>query len=403
MNPWLFCLLLAPAVSAQEPLVRLGIDRPEALRELVRGRTVGIVANHSSVNAAGEHLVDLLVRDPEVNVRALFAPEHGIRGNQVGSIADGKDEATGLPVHSLYGKTRKPTAAMLSGIDTLVFDIQDVGARFYTFISTMKHAMEAAFEHGLRFIVLDRPNPLGGEIVEGPLLERDQISFIGCAQLPIRHGMTVGELARLFARKGALGEGDRDLDLHVVRMEGWKRSHLWSDLGMPFPQTSPNMPTFETALVYPGMCLLEGTNLNEGRGTEAPFLQFGAPFFDERLAKALEGTPGIALERVTFTPHPIEGKVKNPRFDGELCHGLRIRVTDARSLRSVAFALRMLEHVRAYYPDALEVNAARLARTVGNRALVDDLMAGRAMKPWIERSEREAAAFARQRRSFLLY
>ncbi|MBU1674234.1 DUF1343 domain-containing protein, partial [bacterium] len=277
------------------------------------------------------------------DLRALFGPQHGLRGETQDNMVewDGfHDPVTGLPVYSLYGEHRKPTAAMLRGIDTLVVDLQDIGARYYTFVWTLLHCLEACAEQGKRVVVLDRPNPLGGDR-EGNVLDMRWRSFVGLAPIPMRHGLTIGEMALCF----------RDLydllvELEVVRMEGWRPGMLFDETGLPWVMPSPNMPTLDTALVYPGMCLLEGTELSEGRGTTRPFEICGAPYVDPaRLAAAMadHGLPGCAFRPLHFEP-------AFQKHAGRLCGGVQIHVFDRDSFLPVQTAIALLAAVRALWP-----------------------------------------------------
>ena len=244
----------------------------------------GLVTNHTGLAADGTSTIDLLFRSKICRLVALFSPEHGIRGTMDEKVGSSVDEATGLPVHSLYGDSRRPTAEMLKDIDVLVFDLQDIGARFYTYIATMAYCMEEAAKANIPFIVLDRPNPIGGTRVEGPMLDADKTSFNGYMPLPVRHGMTVGELARYFNTENRIGA-----QLQVVPMRGWRRSYYFWDTGQVWVDPSPNMRSMPAALLYPGVCLLERTNLSVGRGTDRPFEIIGAPWIEpRRLVAALQ-------------------------------------------------------------------------------------------------------------------
>ncbi len=310
------------------------------------GKRVGLVANPTAVTRRLVHAADLLHGARGVRLEALFGPEHGVRGDaQYMAAVDGeRDPRTGLPVHSLYGATReslRPTRAQLEGLDVLVFDVQDVGARYYTYQATMMLCMEAAAEAGKGFVVLDRPNPIGGVLVEGPGLHPGFESFCGLHDLAVRHGLTVGELALLFRAERKL-----DLDLEVVPCRGWRRGALFRDTGLPWVLPSPNMPTPETALVYPGLCLLEGTNLSEGRGTTRPFELFGAPWLDgHRLAEDLakERLPGVLFRPASFMP-------TWDKHGGTRCHGVELFVADARRFRPFRTGLAAVVHARAQDP-----------------------------------------------------
>jgi uncharacterized protein YbbC (DUF1343 family) len=338
----------APALvyrSGAEQLVESGFA-------MLRGKRIGLLVNHTA-RLDSLHLSDVLHQTEEVELVALFAPEHGIRGDaDAGEVIEGSvDQQTGVPVFSLYGESRKPSPASLAGLDALVFDIQDIGARFYTYISSMGLAMQAAAEAGISFVVLDRPNPLGGEYVSGYLMEPAFKSFVGQYPIPVAHGLTVGELAQMIKGEGFL-EDLEDLDLQVVKMEGWKRAMLWPETSQEWRPTSPNIPDFETALVYPGTCFFEAVEASEGRGTLRPFLQVGAPWIDtDRLMATLKGygLEGIAFESTQFTPHSIEGMASNPRFQGELQNGVRLRVTDAHAYDPLATGIYL---VAAFYTQA---------------------------------------------------
>lgn len=274
---------------------------------------------------------------------ALFGPEHGVWANaqDLIEVDDSRDPATGLPVKSLYGKTRIPTAEMLAGLDALVFDLQDVGSRYYTFIYTMLHALTACAERGLRFVVLDRPNPLGGVVVDGNVLQEEYRSFVGLHPLAVRHGMTVGELALLFRDELGL-----TVDLTVVKMRGWRREMTFEETGLPWIAPSPNMPTVDTAFVYPGGCLIEGTNLSEGRGTTRPFELLGAPWVDAwRLARDLEKErlPGVRFRPAFFSP-------TFHKYAGRLCGGIQVHVTDRRRFRAFLTYLLVIAHARRQDP-----------------------------------------------------
>jgi uncharacterized protein YbbC (DUF1343 family) len=310
----------------------------------LRGQRVGLIANPTSVDRRMHHLADLLHLAPNVELVGLFGPEHGIRADAQDMIGvdSGLDSRTGVAVHSLYGRDEaslSPSAGHLAGIDVLVFDIQDVGSRYYTFAATMLYAMKKAASCGLRFVVLDRPNPIGGLEVEGPTLQPGFESFVGAFHIPIRHGLTVGELATL-----ARAELRLDLDLTVVPCAGWKRAMLWADTGLPWVLPSPNMPTPDTALVYPGGCLIEGTNLSEGRGTTRPFELWGAPWLDpDALADSVRDTPGVL-------PRPCAFRPMFHKHAGEVCFGVQPHVTEPARFRPVAFYTRLIAAARAQDP-----------------------------------------------------
>ena len=319
--------------------VRTGLDVWEAEQfRALRGLRVGAIVNPTSVDGRFRHLADLLGAAPGVTLAALFGPEHGVRGEvqYMEAVREAKDPRTGVPMYSLYGSTvesLRPRREWLEGLDVVVFDIQDVGARYYTYVYTMALAMEACAKAGVRFVVLDRPNPLGGERVEGNLVEPGFRSFVGMYPLPNRHGMTLGELARMLNAEERFG-----CDLAVVPCLGWSRSMRWTETGLAFISPSPNMPTPDTAQVYPGMCLLEGTNLSEGRGTCRPFEQFGAPYLDAHgIAAALERhrLPGLRVRAAYFVP-------TWDKHRGAGCAGAFLHVTDPAVFPSVRTGLAVV-------------------------------------------------------------
>ena len=326
--------------------VNTGLDRlaAEAFTRL-KGRRVGLLVHPASVDQRMRPAVELIRESGAVDLKTLFGPQHGILGQTQDNMIEWEgftDGSTGLPVHSLYGKHRKPTGAMLDDLDVLVIDLQDVGARYYTFIWTMLLCMEACAEHGVQVMVLDRPNPIGGQLTEGTVLDPEFRSFVGLAPIPMRHGMTAGELARFFVRWLEL-----DLDLEVVWMEGWKRDMDFAATGLPWVMPSPNMPTLDTALVYPGGCLLEGTTLSEGRGTTRPFEIFGAPYVDpEILAGVLTdwSLPGCRFRPLHFEP-------TFHKYAGEVCGGVQVHVADPTTFEAVTTYTAAISAVLNRWPD----------------------------------------------------
>lgn len=394
-----FVALLGPAVNCPAA-VRTGLDQVARYQDLFAGKRVGIIANHTSYNRDGIHVVDVFRQMPDVRVVALFGPEHGFRGIAEAGVRVGDeiDTATGLPIHSLYGKTRKPTPEMLADVDVLVFDIQDVGARFYTYLYTMSLAMEAAAEGGKRFVVLDRPNPINGLQVEGPILERAFASFVGMYPVPVRYGLTIGEFARMVNGEGWLAGGIRS-DLTVVPLTGWRRE-LWYDrTGLRFIRPSPNMPDLETAALYPGLCLLEGTNLSEGRGTPKPFRQFGAPWIDAKaLASRLNALnlPGLRFVPTVFTPTAS-------KHQGSECHGVEIILTDRDRLEPFWTGVLIVNEVHWLHPDRFEWRAAHFDRLCGTAVIREAIIARKPLQPLKAAWTAESGAFDRTRQKYYLY
>ena len=381
----------APAPPRGPVWTGLDVLREEGFRRLA-GRRVGLLTNRTGRARDGASTIDLLADAPGVELAALFSPEHGIRGEFDGPVASGRDAATGLPIHSLYGDTRRPTAAMLHGLDTLVVDLQDAGARFYTYATTMAYMLEAAARHGLRVVVLDRPNPIGGGGVEGPRLDEDSLGFTGYFPSPVRHGLTLGELARLFNGERAIGA-----DLEVVAMRGWTRAHWFDETGLTWVDPSPNLRNVHQATLYPGIGAVEGANLSVGRGTDTPFEQVGAPWIDgPALARELNraGLPGLRVYPVSFTPD-------GSRFADELCHGVFLLVTDRDALRPVRLGLEVAAALHRLHGDAFDLDA--VARLFGSRAMVDRIRAGDPTWAIAAGWDDGAAAWRRLAAPYLLY
>jgi uncharacterized protein YbbC (DUF1343 family) len=388
--------------GAPGPRVRTGLERVlHECSDLIARRRIGLVTSASAVTADVTPAADAL--GAVGTLVALFAPEHGLAAHEAdGAQVDSSIDAhSGLPLYSLYGETKKPTAAMLSGIDALVFDIQDVGARFYTYIWTLSYVLEAAAEHHMPVVVLDRPNPINGLALEGPLLEPGYASFVGRYPIPLRHGMTVGELARMFDAEQELGAS-----LTVVPMGGWEREMWYDRTGLPWVPPSPAMPKLETAIVYPGTCLLEGTNVSAGRGTSTPFELIGAPWIDAyRLAAALNGLslPGVRFRPASFRPW-------TDKHAGAACQGVYLHVLDRETFRPLATGLHILSVLRTLWPQAFEW----LGTSWEGRPPHFDLLIGNGwVRGWIDegRPVDEIVAqwrgtlvqFEQQRQPYLLY
>jgi uncharacterized protein YbbC (DUF1343 family) len=385
--------------------VRSGLDQLLARPSIVRGLRFGLIANPTAVTSGLVHAVPALHRRRGARLQALFGPEHGIWADaqDLVEVEDSRDPLTGLPVFSLYGKTRVPTAERLARLDALVFDVQDVGARYYTFVYTMLHALEACAAHGKVLIVLDRPNPLGGDVLDGNVLDPEYLSFVGLHPLAARHGLTVGELALMFREERGL-----DVDLRVVRMRGWTRSMFYEETGLPWVPPSPNMPTVDTAFVYPGACLVEGTNLSEGRGTTRPFELVGAPWLDPwALARDLgrERIPGVSFRPVFFTP-------TFHKHAGRPCGGVAVHVTDRLRFPAFLAYLLLIHHARGQAPKKFawrdppyEYEHVKrpidiLCGTSEVRRAIDGGLSPRRFRA---RWRRDLQAFRRRRAPYLLY
>ncbi|MCT4477503.1 DUF1343 domain-containing protein [Peribacillus frigoritolerans] len=366
-------------------------------KNVLSGKKVGLITNPTGIDSKLTSIVDLLHDDPDINLTALFGPEHGVRGDaQAGaSVEYYIDEKTGLPVYSLYGKTKKPTPEMLKDVEVLVFDIQDVGTRYYTYIYTMAYAMEAAKENDIPFIVLDRPNPQGGESVDGPVLEPEFSSFVGLYPIPLKHGMTVGELATLFNKEFNIGA-----DLKVIKMKGWKRDMDYDDTGLPFVLPSPNMPAVSTTFVYPATGLIEGTNVSEGRGTTKPFELIGAPYInsDELAGKLNElRLPGVKFRAASFTP-------TFSKHAGKLSHGVEIYITDREEFKAVPTGLHIIKTIQDLYPDDFEFLAAKnFNLLIGNGWVMSRIEEGSSVNEIMKEYQVKQDAFKKVRKNYLLY
>jgi uncharacterized protein YbbC (DUF1343 family)/CubicO group peptidase (beta-lactamase class C family) len=355
----------APAAAKTEPTLN-GIDVLKADGyKLLQGRKVGLVTNHTGRALTGESTIDLLAKAPGVRLVALFSPEHGIRGAVDEAVASSRDEQTGLPVHSLFGETNRPTAQMLEGIDTMVFDIADVGVRFYTYETTMAYVMEEAAKRKIKMVVLDRVNPIDGFTVEGPALDKSLLGFVGYFPMPVRHGMTMGELAKLFNAENKIGA-----DLVVVPVKNWTREEWFDETGIPWINPSPNMRNLTEAALYPGVCLIEGTNVSVGRGTDSPFEHFGAPWIDgPKLAAALNARkiPGVRFYPTSFTPTAS-------RFKGEACSGVFMIVTSRAALQPVRLGVEIASALVRQHGSTFE--ADKMLRLLGSPKVLERIKAG---------------------------
>ncbi|HUG38917.1 MAG TPA: DUF1343 domain-containing protein [Longimicrobiales bacterium] len=397
----------APEGGVASATSRVMVGAEVLLRDslhLVRGRRVGLITNHTGIYPSGDDgapasTIDMLHAAPGLDLVALYSPEHGLQGRaEAGEeVASGHDPATGLPIHSLYTSGRRPTPAMLEGVDVLVFDIQDIGTRYYTYVWTMALAMQAAGEAGLPFIVLDRPNPIGGHLVQGNVLDPAFATFVGLYPVPMRHGLTAGELARLL-----VGEHGIDVDLTVIPAVGWYRSEWFDETGLHWVAPSPNMPSLASATHYPGTCLFEGTNLSVGRGTASAFQHIGAPWLDAPgIVVRLEALalPGVRFEAVTFTPEaPGDGK-----FAGQRVRAIRFVATDRDRYDPTRAAIAALIEIRRTHPAELQWNVSHFDRLAGTDRVRNAVLAGASLEEVAGSWAAEVRAFEALRRPYLLY
>ena len=393
-NAAFLAALLCAAPAAGRTWNGIDVLEKEKFKAL-RGAKVALLTNHTGVNRNGVPTLELLLERADVDVVSVLAPEHGMKGRvEHGEAFEDEKRADGLVVHSLYGKTKRPTGEMLAGVDTIVYDIQDVGARFYTYIATMAMAMEEAAERGIRFVVLDRPNPIRGDILEGDVLDPETRRLTGYFPLPVRYGLTPGEVARWVNAVRDIGA-----DVTVVPLRGWKRSTWFSETGLPFVPPSPNIPTLRQTLLYPGIGCFEATNVSVGRGTEAPFEQFGAPWIDSdglvaRLREA--GLEGLLFEPVEFIP-------RTDLYAGVACRGVRIIVTDrARARPFDAFVTAFL-YLAERYPDAFVPDWEEVRVVTGSRDLEAVVRGERSLEEYRAGIAERLAAFRSSVRPYLLY
>jgi uncharacterized protein YbbC (DUF1343 family) len=389
VHPW----FQTPAFPASGAGTLTGIDVLEAQKFApLSGKRIGLITNQTGIDRKGRSTIDLLAHAPGVKLVALFSPEHGIRGTLDERFPSSTDAATGLSVYSLYGETLRPTDAMLEGLDALVFDIQDAGVRFYTYITTMGYAMEAAAAHHIAFYVLDRPDPLGGERVEGPMLDRDRTNFVGYFPMPVRMGMTLGEMAQMINAENKIG-----CDLHVIRMRNWKRSDWFDETGLPWVNPSPNLHSAYAEILYPGLEILQAGGVSVGRGTGHPFEFVGAPWIHgDELAGDLnrQKIPGVRFEATQFTP-------SSGSYKGQLCPGVKVVVTDRNALEPLRMGMEIALALEKLYPDKFE--PSKMIELVGNSATIKQLMAGTSAAAIVEGWNQELEEFRKIRAKYLLY
>jgi len=393
VHPWFQGSAYAASQAAPSGNTLTGIDVLEAQNFApLAGKHVGLITNQTGIDRHGRSTIDLLVHAPGVKLVALFSPEHGIRGAVDARVSSATDEATGLPIYSLYGETERPTDAMLKGIDVLVFDVQDAGVRFYTYITTMGYAMEAAAAHHIPFYLLDRPDLLGAERIEGPMLDRERTNFVGYFPMPVRMAMTLGEMAKMFNVEKKIG-----CDLHVVRLQNWRRAFWWDQTGLPWVNPSPNLRSAEAGILYPGLEILQAGGVSVGRGTPQPFQVLGAPWIHgEEFSTYLNqrSIPGVRFEPEKFTPD-------SGLYKGELCEGVRISLADRNALESVRMGLTIASALGTLYPGKFDT--AKMIELVGNTSTIDQLAVGGDPAAIVAGWKKSLDVFRRTRAKYLIY
>ena len=379
--------------SGRPGRVQTGLDVLEAQKFApLRGKHVGLITNHTGLDSEGRSTADLLLHAAGVHLVALFSPEHGLAGRNDEKVASSKDAATGLPIFSLYDENRRPTDEMLKGIDALVFDIQDAGVRFYTYTATMGYCMEEAAKHKIAFYVLDRPNPIGGNIVEGPMLDADKTSFVAYFPLPVRYGLTIGELAQLFN-----AENHINCDLHVIAMKNWHRNYFFESTGARWIPPSPNLRTAKGSVLYPGIEILQSAGVSVGRGTETPFEEFGAPWMNgEEVAAALNARhlAGVQFKNQPFIP--VIGL-----YSGQRCGGVGMRVTDRQAVRAMRLGIEIAAILKRLYPEKFDPE--KLMQLIGNADTIRQLQENVAPEQIVESWNADLSAFEQVRKKYFLY
>jgi len=370
-----------------------GIDVLEVEKfAILRGKRVGLITNQTGVDSKARRTVDLLAHAPGVKLVALFSPEHGIAGSVDAAVTNSTDSTTHLPIYSLFGDTRRPTPGMLKNIDALLFDIQDAGVRFYTYITTMAYCMEAAAKSHISFFVLDRPDPLGGEVIEGTVLDRERTSFIAYFPMPVRYAMTIGELAQMFNAENKIGA-----DLHVIAMKNWRRSETYDQTGLAWIPPSPNLHTVNAGFLYPGIEILQAGGVSVGRGTGAPFEMFGAPWVHaSELAAALNSRkiPGVSFAAAEFSPKEVP-------YKGQPCEGVTISLTDRGGFESMLMGLTIADVLHRLYPEQFQLQ--KTIALLGSQSTIDRLVRGDDPAQIVVGWSSDLEQFRRMRAKYLLY
>jgi len=373
--------------------VQTGLDVLEAEKFApLRGKHIGLITNHTGLDYQERTTINVLAHAPGIQVAALFSPEHGIAGHSDEKLASSKDASTGLPIFSLYGDHLRPTDEMLKGIDALVFDVQDAGVRFYTYTTTMAYCMEEAAKRNIAFFVLDRPNPLNGDIIEGPMLDADKTAFVAYYPIPVRYGLTIGELAQFLN-----AENHINAQLHVIPMRNWHRNYFFESTGLKWIPPSPNLRTLKGSLLYPGLEILQNAGVSVGRGTQAPFEEFGAPWINgEDIAAVLnaKNLPGVHFVNQPFIP--VSGL-----YAGQRCGGVGVRVTDRFALRSMRIGLETAAELHKKYPSQFDVT--KLLFLVGNDSTLQQLQSGTPAGEIIASWAKDLADYDAVRRRYFLY
>ncbi len=399
----LLCLTHGYLLYSTDKLIDLGNETfLEEISPSLKGKSLGLIINHTSALPSGKSLAQALL-EKEHNIQAIFSPEHGFTGTVEAGKEVKNSQLKGITIYSLYGETKRPSPEQLEGIDLLIYDIQDVGTRFYTYITTLKYILEAGAREHIPVYVLDRPNPIGGEIIEGPLMIPEFESFIGALPIPIRYGLTPGELAMMMKGEQWINP---DFDLHVVRMKNWKRHYFWNDTGLHWIPTSPNMPSPEAAILFSAASFFSAIRMNDGGGTPQPFLQFGAPWLKPlSIMSKLNGGKefGVELEAIAYTPRSLPGKVLHPIYENRTCQGIRVHISQNEKFFSVRFALTVIKALLEEWPDKVIFNAFDVNRMFGNELLSRFLEGNLSYEDLLSRMEEEEDVFRRKREKYLLY
>lgn len=370
--------------------------------DYLKNKNIALVTNRSGIDNYGNSNVSLFLKHGDLNLVKIFSPEHGFSGQFVnGEIVSGENILHFPPISSLYGDSKKPTPEMLNDVDIIIYDIQDIGARFYTYISTLGLVMDAAAENNIPIIVLDRPNPIGNR-AEGPILDMEYSSFVGMYPIPIIYGMTIGELAKMIVGEKLISSAP---ELKVIQMEHYNHQYF-DETNLPWTKPSPNIPDLETAIVYPGICLLEATNISEGRGTTSPFKQIGAPWIDSKKLIDLlnqQELLGVKISSTMFTPTSIPAMSKYPKYENELCNGINIQVTDRNQYNSVKTGVVILWAINKLHPDKIEINKVSMARLWGSDNFYEMLIDGSTIDQIEESYQNDITIFSELRKKYLLY